>query len=62
VTFFEFVAMVRSMRAQQRAFFRTKDRAAYDQARDLERSVDAAIKGILDPPGLFDDAKGDADA
>jgi hypothetical protein len=62
MTFFEFAKLVQELMSQQRTYFRTRDRAAYDQARDLERSVDAAIKDILSPPGLFDEPKGDADA
>lgn len=52
------VAMV----TKQRQFWRGRDQAAGNEARDYERRLDRMVAGILTPsaPGLFSDGASDA--
>jgi len=47
LTYTEFDELVNEMRAQQRAYFKTRSRRALDDARQLERRVDANLRGLL---------------
>ena len=51
-----FRELVRLMRAKQKQYFRTHDRALLNHCRDMERRVDEALKGPK-PPGLFDEPR-----
>lgn len=48
----DFRELVRSMRAAQRAYFKSRDRSVLIEAQRLEREVDAALGG--EERGLFD--------
>lgn len=43
----DFAALVGRMRAKQAEYFRTRDRIALQESKDLERRVDAAVNEIL---------------
>lgn len=46
-----FAEVVRRMRAAQRAYFKSRDRAALDESIRLEREVDAALDGAGEHQG-----------
>lgn len=56
----EFLDLVRRMRERQAEFFRTRNQNLIGECRDLERRIDAALKGMADAspgrrqPTLFD--------
>lgn len=57
----DFRDLVRQMRAAQRAYFKTRDRAALDESIRLERDVDAELardgsQGLLFPSAAPDPA------
>lgn len=49
----DFRDLVRQMRAAQRAYFKTRDRAALDESIRLEREVDAALDATERTGDLF---------
>lgn len=54
--------LVKRMRDAQKNYFRTRAPEVLGESKKLEREVDAAVKGVLEPPAptLFDDEDGAA--
>lgn len=48
MTTIELARMVRSMRVQQKAYFRTRSEADLQRSKELEKELDAVVQSILD--------------
>jgi hypothetical protein len=46
-----FIAKVREMRAMQKQYFKTRDRAALESSKQFEREVDGMLAKMADPQG-----------
>ncbi len=53
----DFVALVRSMRQAQSAYFKTKSGTILSQCKELERKIDKEIALFFEGPSLFDKEK-----
>jgi phosphate uptake regulator len=51
----ELAELVAEMRSAQKEYFRTKNPAAIERSKQLERKVDAACRQVLEQPTLFGD-------
>ena len=49
---YDFALLVKSLREHQKAYFRTRNNAALENSKRIERIVDAQVDAILNP-GLF---------
>ena len=49
-----FAQLVKSMRAAQKRYFRTRTIGDLELAKELEHEVDVAVEGIFREPDLFD--------
>lgn len=52
----DFRALVKAMRAAQKAYFKSRDRSVLQEAQRIEREVDRALEA--ETGGLFDFEKG----
>lgn len=48
MTTIELARMVRSMRIQQKAYFRTRSEADLQRSKELEKELDQVVQSILD--------------
>ncbi len=56
MTLMELALLAKTMRDAQKNYFRTRDLAALETSKRLERQLDDTVAAILNPPGpsLFD--------